>query len=152
MTSFCGVSAAFRTCKTAFERLSAWVHMEPNFLAFELLNVFKWMLEWLPKILRALLVFGSNLHRVMLPVLHLLTFLAAQDVLRLPSQNHHFLIVQTTFGTFARLEHVHYKVMKRNSPQKHFFRHKVRHIWVKTNYCCLRLKWMTYTGKDAQWQ
>ena len=42
--------------------------------------------------------------------------------------------------------------MKKNSPQKHFFRHKVRHIWVKKNYCCLRFKWMTYTEKDAQWQ
>ena len=43
MTSFCGVPAAFRTCKTAFQRLSAWVHVKPNFLAFEciwlLLNV-----------------------------------------------------------------------------------------------------------------
>ena len=43
MTSVCGVPAAIRTCKTAFHRLSAWVHVEPNFLAFEcirlLLNV-----------------------------------------------------------------------------------------------------------------
>ena len=87
MTSFSGVPAAFRTCKTTFQRLSASVHVEPNFLAFQyirlLLNVLKWLLEWLPKILRALLVFGNNLHRVMLPVLHLQTFLAAQDVLRL---------------------------------------------------------------------
>ena len=60
MSSFCGVPAAFRTCKTAFQRLSAWVHVEPNFLALEcirlLLNVLKRLLDWLPKILRALLV------------------------------------------------------------------------------------------------
>ena len=72
MTSFYGVLAAFRTCKTTFQRLSAWVHVEPNNLAFEcirlLLNVSKWLLEWLLKIPRALLVFGNNLHRVMLPV------------------------------------------------------------------------------------
>ena len=114
MTSFCGVPVAFRTWKTAFQRLSAWVHVEPNFLAFEcirlLLNVLKWLFEWPPKILRALLMFGNNLHRVMLPVLHLQTFLAAQDVLRLPRQNHHFKIVQTTFGTFAQLEHVHHQL------------------------------------------
>ena len=75
MTSFCDVPAGFQTCKTTFQRLSTWVHVEPNFLAFEcirlLLNVFKWLLEWLPKILRALFVFGNNLHRVMLPVLRM---------------------------------------------------------------------------------
>ena len=53
MTSFCGVPAAFRTCQTALQRLSAWVHVEPNFLAFEcirlLLNVLK-MAAWvIPK-------------------------------------------------------------------------------------------------------
>ena len=67
MTSFCGVPAAFRTCKTAIQRLSTWVHVEPNFLAFEcirlLLNVLKCLLEWLPKSLRALLVFGNNIHK-----------------------------------------------------------------------------------------
>ena len=162
MTSFCGVQAAFQTCKTAFQRVSAWVHVEPNFLAFEcirlLLNVLKCLLEWLLKILRALLVFGNNLHRVMLPVLHLQTFLAPQDVIRLPSQKPKRSFSQSmltinfhqnmmTFGS----SFLYIKVMKKNSPQKHFFWHKVRHIWVKKNYCCLRFKWMTYTEKDAQW-
>ena len=114
MTSFCGVPAAFRTCRTAFQCLSAWVHVEPNSLAFEctrlLLNVLKWLLRWIPKILRALLVFENSLPRVMLSVFHLKTFLAAQDFLRLSSQNHHFYIVQTTFGTFAQLEHVYHNL------------------------------------------
>ena len=49
--------------------------------------------------------------------------------------------MQTTFGTFTinfyqnmmtfGSSFPHIKVMKKNSPQKHFFRHKVRHILVK---------------------
>ena len=39
MTSFCGVPAAFWTCITAFQRLLAWVHVEPNFLAFECIRL-----------------------------------------------------------------------------------------------------------------
>ena len=126
MSSFFGFPEAFLTCKTAFQRLSAWVHMEPNFLAFEcirlLLNVLIWLLEGLPNILRALLVFGNNLYRVMLPVLHFQTFL--------------------TFGS----SFLYIKVMKKNSPQKHFFRHKVRHIWVK------KLLLFTLPMNDIYWK
>ena len=113
MTSFCGVPAAFRTCKTAFQCLSAWVRPEPYFLAFEcirlLLNVLKWLLEWPPKILRAL-VFGNNLHQVMLPVFDLQTFLSDKKLLLFTLQMNDIywkrrtmsVAFQRMFGTLER--------------------------------------------------
>ena len=78
--------------------------MTPNFLAFEcirlFLNVLKWLLGCLAKVIEGLLVFGN---RVMLPVPYT-TFLIDQNVICLSSQKHHFQIVQFTFRTFAQLE------------------------------------------------
>lgn len=88
--SFCNIQAAFLTFQIVFQRLLASIHMTFTFFAFKcfrlLLKIFRRLLEWLPKILRVLLVFGNNFHRLMLPVLHLWTFLATQDVLGLSSQ------------------------------------------------------------------
>lgn len=78
-TSFCSVQAIFLTYKYIFfQRLWASIHKAPNLLALEcirpLFNVLKLLLNWLPTILRVLVVLGNNLHRVMFPIAHLQTF------------------------------------------------------------------------------
>lgn len=85
---------AFMICNIVFECLLASIPMASDLiLAFEcirlLLNTWKWLLQWLPKIPRAL-IFGKNLHRVMLPV---------------PKS---LILIVATFRTFAKRGHVHY--------------------------------------------
>ena len=81
--------ATIRMSKIASQRLLASIRMVPNFLA---LKSFQWRLNvWklgngqLPMRLQVLFAFVMDLLQVWPPILHL-----QRDVIRLPSQNHHF--------------------------------------------------------------
>lgn len=75
--------ARFHKDMIIFQRLLASIRMTPNF--FEC--TYEYIADYL--------VFGNNLQRVVLPVYHFKTFLTAQDVFRLPSQNHYSWYVRS---------------------------------------------------------